>query len=160
MQYHLITPYLLFVFYISTALIKTGKLECDDITDEESDQADDCALEIILREIINNQNAQIQAMQAIIESKGWPEEDECKVTLSFEDEPVDEEESADEEPAAEEEPVEQTEEEEPIPSSEDDATNPLRNTQTDKSSASTVSSLNGSFAMLMSGVFVLPVYFL
>ena len=54
---------------------------CDDLTDEESDQADDCAFEIILREIINNQNAQIQTMRGILDSKSYPEEDDCKVIM-------------------------------------------------------------------------------
>lgn len=63
------------------ALLKTGKLKCDDLTDEESEQADDCALEIILREIVNNQNAQIQAMRAILESNSYPQENDCKVPM-------------------------------------------------------------------------------
>ena len=63
------------------ALLKTGKLNCDDLTDEESEQADDCALEIILREIVNNQNAQIQAMRALLEAKNYPEENDCKVPI-------------------------------------------------------------------------------
>jgi len=62
-------------------LLKTGKLNCDDLTDEESEQADDCALEIILREIVNNQNSQIQAMRALLEAKNYPEENDCKVLI-------------------------------------------------------------------------------
>lgn len=63
------------------ALLNTGKVKCDDLTDTESEQADDCALEIILREIINGQNAQIQTMRAILESKSYPEENDCKVPV-------------------------------------------------------------------------------
>ena len=59
---------------------------CDDLTDEESDQADDCAFEIILREIINNQNAQIQTMRGILDAKSYPEEDDCKVIMKVTDE--------------------------------------------------------------------------
>lgn len=58
--------------------MKTGKINCDDLSEE----TDDCALEVILREIINNQNAQIQTMRALLESKGYPEENDCKVTVS------------------------------------------------------------------------------
>eukprot|EP00984_Skeletonema_dohrnii_P022590 scaffold11699_cov138-Skeletonema_dohrnii-CCMP3373.AAC.1 len=58
--------------------------KCDDLTDEESEQADDCALEIILREIVNNQNAQIQAMRAILEAKNYPQESDCKVPIGRE----------------------------------------------------------------------------
>ena len=65
-------------------MLKTGKLQCDDLTDEESEQADDCALEIILREIVNNQNAQIQAMRAILEAKNYPQESDCKVPIGSE----------------------------------------------------------------------------
>ena len=63
------------------ALLNTGKVKCDDLSDTESEQADDCALEIILREIINGQNAQIQTMRAILESKSYPEENDCKVPV-------------------------------------------------------------------------------
>ncbi len=56
-------------------------MTCDDLTDEESEQADDCALEIILREIVNNQNSQIQAMRALLEAKNYPEENDCKVLI-------------------------------------------------------------------------------
>jgi len=67
---------------MAKALLKTGKVQCDDLTDEESEQADDCALEVILREIINNQNVQIQSMRAILDAKSYPEENDCKVSMS------------------------------------------------------------------------------
>ena len=60
------------------ALLYTGKLSCGDLTDENSD---DCAMEVILREIINNQNAQIQAMRGVLESQGWPQENDCEVVM-------------------------------------------------------------------------------
>jgi hypothetical protein len=66
-------------------LLKTGKLQCDDLTDEESEQADDCALETILREIVNGQNAQIQTMRAILEAKKYPQESDCKVPIGNEE---------------------------------------------------------------------------
>ena len=56
-------------------------MKCDDLADEESDQADDCSLEIITREIINVQNAQIQVMRGLLESMSYPEENDCEVTM-------------------------------------------------------------------------------
>lgn len=67
---------------MAKALLKTGKLTCDDLADEDTEQADDCALEVILREIINNQNAQIQGMRSILEGKGYPETNDCKVGIN------------------------------------------------------------------------------
>lgn len=67
---------------MAKALMKTGKVKCDDLTDEESDQADDCALEILLREIVNNQNHQIQVMRGLLDSRDWPEENDCKVEVA------------------------------------------------------------------------------
>ena len=62
--------------------MKTEKVQCDDLTDEESEQAVDCGLEIILREIVNGQNHQIQVMRGLLEAKSYPEEDDCKVTMN------------------------------------------------------------------------------
>merc|ERR1719396_124497 len=67
---------------MAKALLITGKLTCDDLTDEDTEQADDCALEVILREIINNQNAQIQGMRSILEGLGYPETNDCKVGIN------------------------------------------------------------------------------
>lgn len=63
---------------MAKALLKTGLLDCDDLTEE----SDDCALEIILREIINAQNHQIQNMRGILEAT-YPEypTDDCKVEI-------------------------------------------------------------------------------
>ena len=41
-------------------------------------------MEIILREIINNQNAQIQRMRAILEEKNYPRDNDCKVSIGSE----------------------------------------------------------------------------
>jgi len=67
---------------MAKALMKTKKVQCDDLTDEESEQAVDCGLEIILREIINGQNHQIQAMRGLLDAKSYPEENDCKVTMN------------------------------------------------------------------------------
>mmetsp|Transcript_41036 Transcript_41036/g.60229 ORF Transcript_41036/g.60229 Transcript_41036/m.60229 type:complete len:431 (+) Transcript_41036:83-1375(+) len=62
---------------MAKALMKSGKLNCDDILEENSD----CQLEVILREIVNNQNFQIQAMKSILEANNWPLYDDCKVPI-------------------------------------------------------------------------------
>ena len=62
---------------MAKALLKTGTLDCANMEDE----TDDCTLEVILREIINNQNKQIQDMRGLLESNGWPETDDCKVDI-------------------------------------------------------------------------------
>jgi len=63
---------------MAKALLVTNKLQCEDITDDENP---DCAMEVILREIINNQNAQIQTMRSILEANNYPQEDDCKVMI-------------------------------------------------------------------------------
>jgi len=63
---------------MAKALLKTGTLSCADYTDE----TDDCALEVILREIINSQNHQIQVMRSILDSKNLPPDNDCKVKIS------------------------------------------------------------------------------
>ena len=59
---------------MAKALIKTNTIQCDDLTNDDNP---DCAMEIILREIINNQNAQIKTMRWILESKSFPQENDC-----------------------------------------------------------------------------------
>jgi hypothetical protein len=61
---------------MAKALIKTGTLQCDDLTDEENP---DCAMEVILRSIIAGQNAQIHTMRGILKSKYMPAENDCIV---------------------------------------------------------------------------------
>ena len=63
---------------MAKALLKTGTLSCADYTDE----TDDYALEVILREIINSQNHQIQGMRSILDSKNLPPDNDCKVKIS------------------------------------------------------------------------------
>jgi len=67
---------------MAKALLRTGRVKCDNLTDEESKQAPDCAMEVILREIISGQNAQIQVMRGILEAKSSPQTNDCKVTVS------------------------------------------------------------------------------
>lgn len=61
---------------MAKALLFAGTLDCDDLTDEENP---DCAMEVILRSITANQNAQIQAMRGILESKSLPATNDCIV---------------------------------------------------------------------------------
>jgi hypothetical protein len=61
---------------MAKALLHTGTLSCDDLADEENP---DCAMEVILRSIITNQNAQIQAMRGILRSKNMPPNNDCIV---------------------------------------------------------------------------------
>jgi len=63
---------------MAKALLKTGKLSRDDISGETAD----CTLEVILREIINNQNAQIQSMRGLLEEWEYDETDECLVEIN------------------------------------------------------------------------------
>lgn len=63
---------------MAKSLLKTGKLQCDDLTDDESN---DCILETMLWDMVNNQNFQIQAMHAIVEELGHPLEDDCVVLI-------------------------------------------------------------------------------
>ena len=58
----------------------------------ESEQAADCAMEVILRSIITGQNAQIQAMRGILEAKNFPPENDCVVEASSSDDVVSSEE--------------------------------------------------------------------
>jgi hypothetical protein len=59
-------------------LLKTGFSSCDDLSDDEDPT---CIMEGILREIINGQNAQIQAMRGILESLEEPQYADCEVLV-------------------------------------------------------------------------------
>jgi len=59
---------------MAKALLKTGKLECDDISDDENPH---CIMEEITRSIISTQNAQIQSMRGVLEAEGYFTEEAC-----------------------------------------------------------------------------------
>lgn len=63
---------------MAKALINSGDLECDDLTEETAD----CVLMAVCLEIITGQNHQIQSMKGAVEELGYPEEDDCKVQVS------------------------------------------------------------------------------
>lgn len=59
------------------ALLHTKGISCDDPTNETTD----CELEGIVRDIINVQNAQIQAMKNILKGKSYEETSDCEVIV-------------------------------------------------------------------------------
>ncbi|CAB9498173.1 expressed unknown protein [Seminavis robusta] len=63
---------------MAKALLKRDKLQCEDLTDQETP---DCVLEGILYEIVNTQNLQIQAMYDYLDAMRMPEVDNCDVKL-------------------------------------------------------------------------------
>lgn len=52
---------------MAKSLLKTGKLPCDDLLDEESPY---CIMKSIMLEIVSTQNSQIQTMKALLERRG------------------------------------------------------------------------------------------
>lgn len=63
---------------MAKSLLTFGGISCSNL----SDDTDDCAMERIIREIINNQNFQIQLMRGMLENDGFPETNDCKVLVS------------------------------------------------------------------------------
>jgi len=63
---------------MAKALLKSGGLECEDVTEETSD----CALTVIAMSIIAHQNHQIQGMQAVLDEEGYLPTNDCEVTVS------------------------------------------------------------------------------
>jgi uncharacterized protein (DUF305 family) len=63
---------------MAKTLLKSGKVVCADLTDEDSQ---DCVLEGILYEIINGQNHQIQLMNSYLKAKEYPAADNCVVEV-------------------------------------------------------------------------------
>jgi hypothetical protein len=66
---------------MAKALLKTG-LPCDDLLDDEDPN---CIMQGMMREIVNGQNAQIQAMRAVLESLEEPAYTDCVVPVFGED---------------------------------------------------------------------------
>jgi len=63
---------------MAKALLKTNKLNCDDLTNDEDP---DCIFEAMALEIITGQNMQIQMMYDLLDSYRYPETDDCEVRL-------------------------------------------------------------------------------
>lgn len=66
------------------ALFKTGEIDCDDVTQAQTDVG--CGLAVLCYEIINAQNYQIDLMRTFLTIAGYDQEDDCKVNMS---EPLD-----------------------------------------------------------------------
>jgi hypothetical protein len=62
---------------MAKALLKTG-LSCEDLTNEDDPN---CTMENLVREIINGQNAQIQAMRGVLETLDEPAYADCVVPV-------------------------------------------------------------------------------
>ena len=65
---------------MAKTLLMTNDAPCDDLTDDEDPL---CVMQVILREIVNGQNFQIQAMRGILESLDLPANDDCTVPVPF-----------------------------------------------------------------------------
>jgi len=62
---------------MAKALLKTGNVNCEDLTEE----SDECAMEQILWEIIGNQSFQIQQMKGVAGENNLPVVDDCIVSF-------------------------------------------------------------------------------
>eukprot|EP00804_Cyclotella_cryptica_P013489 CCRYP_020170-RB/>CCRYP_020170-RB protein AED:0.02 eAED:0.02 QI:1234/1/1/1/1/1/2/220/576 len=62
---------------MAKALMHEDILHCSDITSD----TDDCKMDGLLHEIVNNQNYQIQQMRSILEGDGFPEFNDCIVNI-------------------------------------------------------------------------------
>jgi hypothetical protein len=62
---------------LAKAILKTG-VSCEDLS---NDEGPTCIMEVILREIINGQNAQIQAMRGVLEALDEPAYADCTVPV-------------------------------------------------------------------------------
>jgi Domain of unknown function (DUF305) len=76
-NYHMI-PHHINAIDMAKALLPFAP--CDDLTNEDDPL---CVMQVIVREIINTQNFQIQAMRKVLETLGSPPEDDCAVTANY-----------------------------------------------------------------------------
>jgi cobalamin biosynthesis Mg chelatase CobN len=66
---------------MAKTLLKLGGLSCDDLLNEEQT---DCIMVNMMRDTINSQNQQIQAMRNVLEALNLPYADDCVVTVTSE----------------------------------------------------------------------------
>ena len=64
---------------MAKTLLSTGDVPCEDLTNDEDPY---CVMQVILREIVNGQNFQIQAMRGILDSLSLPATDDCIVPVA------------------------------------------------------------------------------
>jgi len=62
---------------MAKTLLQSGYLQCEDISDEESE---DCVMNSLLFDIIAKQNSQIQQMKKVLDNKNYPESDSCDLS--------------------------------------------------------------------------------
>ncbi len=75
---HQMIPHHINAVNMAKALLKTGVLDCPSLVEE----TDDCTLEGILYDIVNNQNYQIQQMYGVLNSDMKDEANDCVVTIN------------------------------------------------------------------------------
>jgi len=63
---------------MAKALLKTGKLDCPDVTVE----SDDCKMMVLMHSIIAGQNHEIQLMRNVLKSQGFLLYDDCHVPVT------------------------------------------------------------------------------
>jgi hypothetical protein len=71
---------------MAKALLKTDTVVCESFVPvagaaSSADVSDDCTLEGILRDIIGNQNYQIQIMYGVLKDGGFPKSNDCVVDV-------------------------------------------------------------------------------
>ncbi|CAB9517399.1 expressed unknown protein [Seminavis robusta] len=65
---------------MAKTLLLTGDVPCEDLTNDEDPY---CVMQVILREIVNGQNFQIQAMRGLLEALNLPATDDCTVPVAI-----------------------------------------------------------------------------
>ncbi len=74
---------------MAKALLKTDTVDCPSLVpsagaNTSADVSDDCPLDAILRDIIGNQNYQIQVMYGVLKDGGFPKTYDCVVDIGAE----------------------------------------------------------------------------
>jgi hypothetical protein len=89
---HQMIPHHINAVNMAKALLKTGTVVCESFVpvagadpsapvSSSADVSDDCTLEGILRDIIGNQNYQIQIMYGVLKDGGFPKSNDCVVDV-------------------------------------------------------------------------------
>jgi uncharacterized protein (DUF305 family) len=64
---------------MAKTLLHSGKIPCDDLTNDEDPL---CVMNAMSRDIINGQNFQIQQMRGVLEAMDFPPMDNCDVAYN------------------------------------------------------------------------------
>jgi hypothetical protein len=86
---HQMIPHHINAVNMAKALLKTDTVDCPSLVpstgaETSADASDDCSLDAILRDIIGNQNYQIQIMYGVLKDGGFPETNDCVVDIGAE----------------------------------------------------------------------------